>query len=452
MTHRRLIAEERTLAISIRIAAGVVALACWWMASSAGAQTAAAGPAPQKQSLAFPIIPPTRGPTPPSGPSLECMVTFGPPSPISALAFSPDGQMLAVGGYQEVLLWDLAEPKLAKRISVNQSGEVIHALVFSKDGKSLLVGDGTPYGAGAVKAFDVDTGQPSFNFPEPKDVVYALAISPDGKLLAAGCGDGCAYVWNLEEKKLVTTLKDHSGWVLGVSFSADGKLLATASADRTAEIWQVENWRSINKLMQKESVHGAVFAADGNALIMAVGGPTDRAIRFRRKDDSQEFRVTETAAGIPLNIVWAPSPPKTNNPKLFVPCTDKTVRVLNANGGQTASLTGHEDWVYGVATSADGARLASGSADGTVKLWTIAGPGSPEQRLLVTLVQLSPGADGWAAITPQGYFAASSADAVGWKTANLTTLPENLTETFQNAEMVRDAITATKKVTTPAVK
>jgi dipeptidyl aminopeptidase/acylaminoacyl peptidase len=445
-----------TLSMKIRAKAGVVTFVCCWIASSVGAQAGdagkPAGPAAQKQSVAFPIIPPTRGPMPPSAASLECVVTFGPPCPITALAFSPDGKTLAVGGYQEVLFWDLTEPKLAKRIAVNQSGNAIHALVFSKDGKLLLVGEGTPYGPGAVKAFDVETGEPAFTFQEFKDVVYALAISPDGKLLAAGCGDGCAYVWSLEEKKLVTTLKDHNGWVLGVSFSADGKLLATASADRTAEIWQVETWKSVNKLMQKESVYGAVFTPDGNALALAVGGPTDRAIRFRRKDDGQEFRVMETSPAMPLDIVWAPPPPKTNAPRLFVPCTDKTVRMLNANGGQTASLAGHEDWVYRVATSADGTRLASGSADGTVKLWTLAGPGAPEQRLLATFVQLAPGADGWLAIVPQGYFAASSADAVGWKTANLATPPEKLTELFQNAEMVRDAIAATKKIATPAVK
>jgi hypothetical protein len=447
-----------TVRMNIKIAI-VAGLSAWLgVLSLAIAQTPAgdaakpAGPVPQKQSLAIPVIPPVRPPTPPAGPSVECVVTFGPAMPVSALAFSPDGKTLAAGGYQEVLLWDLAEPKLAKRIAVKESGGMVHALVFSKDGKLLIVGAGTPYGPAVVKAIDVETGQPAFTFGEPKDVIYCLTISPDGKLLAAGGGDRYVYVWNLEEKKLVTTLKDHAGWVLGVSFSADGKLLATASADRSAEIWQVEGWKSVSKLLQKEGVQGAVFTPDGSQLIMAVGGATDHAIRFRRRSDAQETRAMDTTVGMPLRIVWAPPAPKANAPKLFVPCTDKTVRVLNANGGQIAVLTGHDDWVYGVAASADGTRLATGSADGTVKLWTIAGPGNPEHRLLATLIQLAPGADEWLAIAVQGYFAASSADAVSWKTANVTTPPEKLTEMFNKPEMVRDAIAATKTIPPPTVK
>ncbi len=444
--------------MSSRIAIIAAMWACLTVVLPGAGQTTASEEAPpsgivgQKRLLALPIIPPARPQKPPTGPMLECVVTCGPSIPISALAFSPDGKTLVVGGYQEVLFWDLSEPKLARRVAVGGSDSVVHALAFSKDGKLLFVGAGTPYGPGAVKALDVETGQPAFTFEEPKDVIYALALSPDGKLLAAGCGDGKAYVWNLEEKKLVATLNDQSESVAGVSFSADGKWLATASADRTADIWQTETWKSVNKLFQKEGVQGAVFSPDGNLLIMAVGGATDRAIRFRKRDDGQETRVIETGAGMPLSVAWAPPAPKANAPKMFVPCSDKTVRVFNANGGQIATLAGHEDWVYGVAASADGTRLASGSADGTVKLWTIAGPGNPEHRLLATLIQLAPGADQWLAIAAEGYFATSSPEAVGWKTANLATEPEKLTGLLQNADMVRDAIAATKKITPPAVK
>ena len=206
---------------------------------------------------------------------MDCVVAFGPAVPISALAFSPDGKTLAVGGYQEVLLWDLANAKLAKRIGVGQIGDFVRSVAFRNNGQWLAVAEGTPYGSGAVKVFDVNSGQPALAFPEPKDAVFAVAFSPDGKLLAAGGADNVARVWSVDEKKLVGELKGHTDWVLGASFSADGKFLVTSSADRTAQVWEVGTWKLVAKLDQMEPVNGAAFGP--NAELVAVGrGRSDR--------------------------------------------------------------------------------------------------------------------------------------------------------------------------------
>ncbi len=163
------------------------------------------------------------------------------------MAFSPDGKTLAVGGYKEVLVWDLVEGKLAKRIGAGQIGTMVQAVVFGKDGKTLAVAEGTPYGAVRVKVFDLQSGQAAMSFQEPKGVVYSLALSPDGKILGAGCSDAAAYVWSLEEKKLVTTLKDQTLAVVSVSFSCRiGKslVLATASLDKTIQVWDAATWKA----------------------------------------------------------------------------------------------------------------------------------------------------------------------------------------------------------------
>ena len=83
----------------------------------------------------------------------------------------------------------------------------------------------------------------------------------------------------------------------------------------------------------------------------------------------------------PLGVCWAPA-----GNRMYVPLSDKTVRVYDPNsGGHVATLAGHADWVYGVALSPDGSRLATAGADGTVKLWH-----TGENRLLATLVQATP--------------------------------------------------------------
>jgi hypothetical protein len=122
------------------------------------------------------------------------------------------------------------------------------------------------------------------------------------------------------------------------------------------------------------------------------------------------------------------------------------VKVYNSGGGLMSSLIGHGDWVYCVALSADGTYLASGSADGTVRLWNAA-----ENRLLATFVQLAPGKDDWFILAQPGYFVASAPGLIGWNQLNLKIEPEKLGELLGNPEAVRDLL-AGKKVTPPVLK
>ncbi len=423
--------------MNIKCAFCIASVLCLLAFAPVQAQTAT--PPPRKHSLAMPaaVAPPAGQPAP----SVQCMVTFGPPVPISALAFSPDGKTLAVGGYQEVLLWDLAGGKLSKRIAVGQVTGFVHALAFGQDGRSLIVAEGTPHSSGVVRVFDVESGKQTSSFEEPKDVVYSLALSPDGKLLAGGGADGVAYIWNMEQMKVAATIEDHGDWVLGVSFSPDGKFLATASADYSSQVWEVGTWKSVKRLLQTDTVHGAAYSADGTLLALAVGGPKDRAIRIRRTNDARQTRVIGLGATMPLDVVWAP---KGN--KLYIPCSDNTLKVYNAaNGALIASLDGHGDWVYCVAVNADETRFASGSADGTVKLW-----GGADNKLLATFIQLTPRTDEWLVITPNGYLATSSAGALEWKTTNVPA-PDKLKSLYQNPEAVQKEI-AGEDVAPPALQ
>ena len=422
--------------MSIQRALVMAVAACLGLCTSVEAQ----GPAPQKQPLVFPII--VAPADNPQAPSLDCVVAFGPAVPISALAFSPDGKTLAVGGYQEVLLWDLAGAALAKRIGVGQIGDFVRSIAFHNNGQWLAVAEGTPYGPGSVKVFDVGSGQPVQAFQEPKDAVFAVAFSPDGKFLAAGGADSVARVWSVDEKKLVAELKGHGDWVLDARFSADGKFLATSSADRTARVWEVGAWKLVAKLDHMEPVNGVAFGPNAELVAAAVAGPTDRMIRLSRRDNTQLARAIDMVAPGPLGVLWAPA-----GNRMYVPLTDKTVRVYDPNsGGHVATLAGHTDWVYGLALTADGAMLASGSADGTVKLWH-----TGENRLLATLVQVTPRTDDWLIVAPPGYLAASSLGALQWRAANLTTPPDQIPAIVQNPELVKKTL-AGEKLPAPALK
>ena len=421
--------------MNITPALGILTVQCLWLSAAFAAEPAAPPAAftPQKQSLAIPLtVQPAQGQP---APTVQCVVTHGPAVPIGALAFSPDGRLLAVGGYQEVLIWDLAGAKLARRIGLEQPGCLVHSLAFSNDGKLLAVPDSSPHGPGAVKVFDVATGQVAMTFQEPKDVIYCVAFSIDGKLLVAGGVDTKLYIWSVAEKKLASTLTRHGGWILSAAFSPDGKLLTTGGSDKIALVWEVGTWKELFTLKQLDAVNGAAFSPDSQYVAMAVGGPADRFLRVRRRTDGWQPRAMDFGIQTPLDVVWAH---KTN--RVFVPSTENTVRVYDGgNGRHLATYSGHTDWVYSVAVTPDGARAASGSADGTVKLWNTA-----DNRILATLVQITPRTDQWVIVAAPGYLMCSAPNALSWQTANVKTPPGKIAAALQNPEMVVKAMAGEK--------
>src|SRR5436309_145722 len=105
-----------------------------------------------------------------------------PPAPVTALAYSPDGQRLAAGAQRDVILLDGAGTVVGRLPA--QPGPVT-ALAFTPDGKALAVATGPPGKPGEVRLFPVPPADaPARTVAAHKDSVYGLAITPDGKTLA----------------------------------------------------------------------------------------------------------------------------------------------------------------------------------------------------------------------------------------------------------------------------
>jgi WD40 repeat protein len=433
-----------------------------WLPASAGETVA-----PAKRTLAIPVRG-IRVAGAPRGPG-EWLVDFGPVAPVSALAFGPDGKTLAVGGYREVLLWDLAEARLAKRLGGGKLAGQVRGVAWSADGQLLAAAAGSPGGPAAVELFDPQTGQSLASLAGPKDEVLSLALSADGKLLAAGAADGAAYVWSLESKQLVATLTEHGDWVLGVAFSPDGKFLATAGADKSVRLWDPATWKSESRFPQGEPVQGVAFSPDATAMALALGGPSaaSQSIRIRRKPAvqapspkakekpappppsqeqyPQQAAPLDLAAAVPQGIVW-----NRKGTRIYVPTSDKTVKVVAPAAGRiTASLAGHADWVYAVAISPDGSKLASGGADGTVRLWDAGG-----ESLIATLMQLAAGTDEWLIVTADGAVSGSSTGCLRWKGADPAAAAQQPDGSIANPDAVKAALTARTEApaATPAAR
>jgi WD40 repeat protein len=281
--------------------------------------------------------------------------------PCFAVAFSPDGVLLASGhGGGGVWLWEVATGKPLR--SVQGHADLVQSVSFSPDGKTLASGarDNT------VRLWEVSTGLLLRTLQGHEGFVLSVSFSPDGKTLASGADDKTVRLWDVPTGHSLRTLQGHKGGVESVSFSPNGETLASGAEDKTVRLWEVSTGQPLRILQgHEERVQSVSFSPDGEIL---ASGAADKTVR-----------LWEVSTGLPLRILqghehWVQSVSFSPDGKTLASggAWDKTVRLWEVSTGQPLrTLQGHEDWVQSVSFSPDGKILASGAKDKTVRLWEV---------------------------------------------------------------------------------
>jgi WD40 repeat protein len=242
-----------------------------------------------------------------------------------AVAFSPDSKTLLTADFDNTLrCWDVETGKLTKFLPMDQ-GEHLSLLwaTFSPDRKLLaLIADKE------MAILDVATCKPLFRLRFAKGQEHSsVAISPDGRTLAIFGRDNLVRLWDIVKGKQLRTLNGHTKEVCAVEFSPDGKSIGSAAGD-DLRLWDVAAGREIRR-----------FDADGGPH---AGGLASFAF-------APDGRTLATGSG--------------NSIRLWDVATGKQIR----------QLTGHGSWyIPGLAFSADGRQLVSGSRDHTILIWDVA--------------------------------------------------------------------------------
>jgi WD40 repeat protein len=303
--------------------------------------------------------------------------------PVTSVAFSPVGKVLASGSEDgTVRLWDVATHRQSGAPLDSHQG-LVYSVAFSPDGKALASrGDD-----GTVRLWDVATrrqiGVPFTSRPRavsPVGSSSSVAFSPDGKALAIGDDDGTARLWEVATHHQIGSYPTGGKrTLLLVAFSPDGKTLVTGRGDNgQVRLWDVATRHQIGVLLDSHvggRVNSLAFSPDGKTV--AIGG--DNTVRLWGITIHRWAGTPFTGTGLATRVAFSPDG-KTlatggydHAIRLWnLSAPHPTVPVANYSGQIGSPLAGHTGPVNSVAFSPDGKTLASGSDDGTVRLWDMA--------------------------------------------------------------------------------
>jgi predicted nucleic acid-binding Zn-ribbon protein len=281
---------------------------------------------------------------------------------VTALASSPWAPLVAVGGFNQVLLYNTDTLELAGVLPFPEG--VPQVLRFSRNGKLLLAGGGRGAYQGLCVVWDITSGQRIAEVGDETDAVLAADISPDQKLVALGGSNKKVKVYSTQTGEMLYEIKKHTEWVYALEFSPDSVLLATADRNGGLIVWEALSGNEFLVLDgHKTAVNSVSWRLDSNLLASC--------------DDEGQIRLWEMENGKTVKN-WgahgggAKAVEFTRDGHLVSNGVDRTAKLWAADGKQERAFPAFNDIGLDVTFVAEGNRVVAGDWTGEIRVWNAA--------------------------------------------------------------------------------
>ncbi len=240
---------------------------------------------------------------------------------VSALAFDPSGRRLVSGSHDRLVkVWDPTAGTVLSTLNgaAPTWGEGIFAVAVSADGTRIAAG-----GQGrSVRVWSAANGDLVWQGDGHMDRINSLAFDPRGRWIVSASDDRTVRVWGVADGKAVATLTAHTGEVKAVALSEDGERMATAGLDGV-RLWDTETWAVGGILLERADQNPTCamsVAFSPRADLVASGGQVRQTVAgsecfsaslsvwdFAGGEEKGRYPLGDCDAGTPLPVAFSPS-------------------------------------------------------------------------------------------------------------------------------------------------
>lgn len=275
------------------------------------------------------------------------------------VTFSNDGLLAASASSDDTIrIWDLSHGAQLQQFNGHTTSNNVSTVNFVADSTRLISG---AWDANAV-VWDTETGEELFRFSDHERWVLDSDISADGGRLIVGHEDGVV-VYDLETNDEIIRFTEHGERVRRVAISPDGTIAISGGTDDQFMIWDVDTGELlIDPIEADDTPDSVAFNADGTRFIYST---TSNTIGIRAVDNlSEDLYLFEDLGDFATFAA--------DGNQILVVDSNRAMLIDLESGDEVMVFEGHNSEIFAIDLNSDSSQLATGSSDGTIRLWDVA--------------------------------------------------------------------------------